>query len=271
VRIGRFGNLSPDERTIWRCGGCHAGWLAGSGIDYVSTEYRNLVDGGADAATFYGVHDGEQADKVGIVGTDALRGRVIADVGAGAGSFLDVARGMAAATIAVEPTQTFHDELRRKGHMVFDFCATVSPEWLGRADLAVCFSVLEHVDDPRQLLGDVRKLLRPGGRALVSTPNLNDWLVSLLPDDYAPFFFRHVHRWYFDADALTALARAAGFERVHPFYRHRFDLSNFVLWLRDRRPSGAARIDVPAPLDATFRSTLEATGRSDYLYAWLEA
>jgi 2-polyprenyl-3-methyl-5-hydroxy-6-metoxy-1,4-benzoquinol methylase len=271
VRTGRFGNLSQDERTIWRCGNCHAGWLDGAEIDYVSAEYRNLVDGDANAATYYDLHDREQADKVRIVGTDALRGRVIADVGAGAGSFLDLAHGMAAATIAIEPTHGFHEELRRKGHEVFDFCGSVSREWRGRADLAVCFSVLEHVDDPRQLLADVRQLLRPGGRALVSTPNLNDWLVRLLPDDYAPFFYRHVHRWYFDEAALTALARAAGFERVRPFYVHRFDLSNFVLWLRDRRPSGTAQIDVPAQLDATFRSTLEATGRADYLYAWLEA
>lgn len=236
----------------------------------MSAEYRELVDGGAEAATYYSLHDREQADKLKIVGTDALRGRVIADVGAGAGSFLDVAANMAAATIAIEPTHVFHDELRRQGHVVFDFCANVSAEWRGKVDLAVCFSVLEHVDDPRQLLAEIREMLRPGGRVLVSTPNLDDWLVTLLPDDYAPFFFRHVHRWYFDAAALTALAHAAGFEKVSPFYVHRFDLSNFLVWLRDRKPSGTGQIDVPTPLTAAFRSTLEATGRADYLYAWLE-
>jgi 2-polyprenyl-3-methyl-5-hydroxy-6-metoxy-1,4-benzoquinol methylase len=271
VRIGRVGTLSSDERTIWRCGECRAGWLPGADVDYVSTEYRDLVDGGGNAATYYDLHDREQADKLRIVGTDGLRGRVVADVGAGAGAFLDVAHSMAEATIAIEPTRAFHEELRRKGHVAFDFCANVAPEWLGRVDLAVCFSVLEHVDDPRQLLGEVRELLRPGGRALVSTPNLDDWLVTLLPGEYAQFFFRHVHRWYFDAAALTALARAAGYTVVRPFYVHRFDLSNFLVWLRDRTPSGAGRLDVPAPLSAAFRSTLEATGRADYLYAWLEA
>jgi SAM-dependent methyltransferase len=229
-----------------------------------------LVDGGANAATYYELHDREQADKLQIVGTDALRGRVVADVGAGAGSFLDLARGMASATIAIEPTRSFHDDLRRKGHVVFDYCGAVAPEWSGKADLVVCFSVLEHVEEPRQLLSELKGLLRPGGRALVSTPNLDDWLVTLLPDDYAPFFFRHVHRWYFDAGALTALARSAGFAQVRPFYVHRFDLSNFLVWLRDRQPSGTARLDVPAPLTGAFRATLEATGRADYLYAWLE-
>lgn len=245
--------------------------MPGAETDYASTEYRDLVDGGATAATYYDLHDREQADKLRIVGTDALRGRVVVDVGAGAGSFLDVVHGLASATIAIEPTQAFHDDLRRKGHVVFDFCETVAPEWRGAADLVVCFSVVEHVDDPRQLLADVRALLRPGGRALVSTPNLDDWLVTLLPDDYAPFFFRHVHRWYFDAIGLTALANAAGFQQIRPFYVHRFDLSNFLVWLRDRRPSGTGRLEVPAPLTATFRETLEAAGRADYLYAWLEA
>jgi 2-polyprenyl-3-methyl-5-hydroxy-6-metoxy-1,4-benzoquinol methylase len=269
--MGRFGNRLSETRCIWLCGRCGAGWLDGDGQDYSSSEYRELVDGGADPTTYYRLHDGEQADKLRLIGTGDLRGRVVVDFGAGGGAFLDLVRGMASATIAIEPGVNFHPELRRKGHVVFDLGPNMSSEWRGRADLAVCFSVVEHVEDPVRLLREILTALKPGGRALVSTPNRNDWMIELLPDDYAPFFYRHVHRWYFDADSLVNLARTAGFVRVKPFHIHRFDLSNFIVWLRDRRPSGLGHLRVPATLSTNFSATLEASGRSDYLYAWLDA
>ncbi len=41
----------------------------------------------------------------------------------------------------------------------------------GSIDLAVCRYVVEHVEDPNQFLGDVRRVLRPGGRFLFLTPS----------------------------------------------------------------------------------------------------
>jgi 2-polyprenyl-3-methyl-5-hydroxy-6-metoxy-1,4-benzoquinol methylase len=43
---------------------------------------------------------------------------------------------------------------------------------LGRDfDLVVSFETIEHLRDPRQFLGQVRQVLRPGGRFVCSTPN----------------------------------------------------------------------------------------------------
>ncbi len=271
VRIGKFGSLSAHPHTVWRCGECGAATLEGATVDYESDEYRKLVDGSAGPAAFYQTHDAEQAHKLLLVGTDRLRGRVVADLGCGAGSFLDLVKGSAAAVVAVEPTQSFHPELRRKGYPVFAYGSQVAPEWLGKVDVAVCFSVVEHVEDPLALFSEIRALLAPGGRALVSTPNRADWLLDLLPQDYAPFFYRQVHRWYFDAPSLIRLGEAAGFSAVRPFHVHRFDVANFFLWLRDRRPSGMGKFPVPPALEAAFAPALEQSGKADYLYAWLEA
>lgn len=271
VRIGKFGSLSAQPHTVWRCGGCGAATLEGATVDYESDEYRRLVDGSGGPERYYQTHDGEQAHKLQLIGTDRLRGRVVADLGCGAGSFLDLVKGFAGATVAVEPTQSFHPELSRKGHRVFAYGSQVSPEWLGKVDLAVCFSVVEHVEDPLALFREIRALLAPGGRALVSTPNRNDWLLDLLPQDYASFFYRQVHRWYFDAASLSRLGQAAGFKTVQLFHVHRFDVSNFFLWLRDRRPSGLGKVTVPPALEAALAPALEQSGKADYLYAWLEA
>jgi 2-polyprenyl-3-methyl-5-hydroxy-6-metoxy-1,4-benzoquinol methylase len=240
-------------------------------VDYDSAQYRELVDGEGSPERFYDLHDAEQAGKLGILGTGALRHKVVADVGCGAGSFLDLVKGMASATLAIEPTRSFHPVLADKGHQVFSYCDDVPAEWHGQVDTAVCFSVVEHVADPVSLLRSVRRLLRPGGHLLLSTPNLDDWMLELLPEEYGAFFFRTVHSWYFGASSLKRLATAAGFADCAVEYVHRFDLSNALLWLRDRRPSGQGTVLVAPPVDAAFQSWLESTGRADYLYARLRA
>ena len=270
--MGRFGNLSPAVETVLRCGGCGAGYLApSSSVDYESESYRELVDGSGSPERFYDLHDGEQAHKLAILGTAELRHKIVADIGCGAGSFLDLVKGVASATLAIEPTRAFHPVLAAKGHEVFSYCEEVARDWHGRVDTAVCFSVVEHVPDPVALLGDVRRLLRPGGELLLSTPNLDDWMLELLPEDYGAFFFRAVHSWYFDAASLRRLATAAGFAECAVESVHRFDLSNALLWLRDRRPSGLGAVPVAPPVDAAFQKWLETSGRADYLYARLRA
>ncbi len=266
IRVGRFGHLSAEPHTIWRCGGCCAGYLPAPETDYESGAYRTLVDGGDTAEDFYRLHDGEQAEKLRLLGTEGLRGAVLMDVGCGAGSFLDLVKGVCRVTIGIEPTASLRQAVVAKGHVGFPYCSDAAAEWEGRVDVAALFSVIEHVPDPKALLHDIRRLLRPGGRLLLSTPNRRDWLLDVLPDDYAPFFYRLVHTWYFDADAMRRLAELAGFAQASVFYSHRFDLSNAVLWLRDKRPTGLGKLDLPGSADSIFRATLEGSGRADYLY-----
>lgn len=269
VRNGRFGQHTPG--VVWRCETCDAAWLPDALQDYESAQYRELVDGANGVAAFHQAHDAEQAAKLTLVGTDKLRGRCVADVGCGAGSFLDAVRSFGCRTLAIEPANAYHEALRHAGHAVFPYAAEVPAEWLGRVELATCFSVVEHVEDPLALLQGIRRLLQPGGQLLLTTPNRDDWLLELLPEDYQSFFYRVVHRWYFTARSLRELGQRAGFTRVYTGCDHRYDFANFIGWLRDRRPTGLGRLPVEPVLDASFRASLGAQGRGDYLHAWLTA
>lgn len=266
VRTGRVGQISAQPQTVWVCGGCGAGYLPAQKVDYASGEYRTLVDGSDTPEDFYRLHDGEQAEKLRMLGTSNLRDTVLMDIGCGAGSFLDLVKGFCKTTIGVEPTPSLREALVKKGHEAFPYCHEVPDAWKGQVDVAVSFSVIEHLDDPLALLRGIRRLLKPGGRLLLSTPNRRDWLLELLPDDYARFFYRSVHTWYFDAKALSKLVHLAGFAEPSISYLHRYDLSNALLWLRDKRPTGLGALNIGMMGDKLFRSMLEANGRADYLY-----
>lgn len=72
----------------------------------------------------------------------------------------------------------------------------------GSYDSAICLEVLEHVPHPLQALREIYRILRPGGRLLLSVPHLSR--LHDLPYDY--FRFTHL--------GLRVLLETAGFEVV---------------------------------------------------------
>jgi len=49
----------------------------------------------------------------------------------------------------------------------------------GSCDVAICFEVLEHLMDPPKALGEIFRILKPGGVALLSVPNAGHWTTRL--------------------------------------------------------------------------------------------
>jgi SAM-dependent methyltransferase len=86
----------------------------------------------------------------------------------------------------------------------------------GRPDVVVCADVLEHLRDPWTVLAWLRTLLAPGGRAVISVPNIAHWTGrrALLGGrfDYAGFgLFDATHLRFFTRASATELAERAGF------------------------------------------------------------
>jgi SAM-dependent methyltransferase len=89
-----------------------------------------------------------------------------------------------------------------------------------RPDVIVCADVLEHLRDPWAVLAWLRTLLAPGGRAVVSVPNIGHWTArrALLRGrfDYADFgLFDATHLRFFTRASATELAGRAGFDVIH--------------------------------------------------------
>jgi 2-polyprenyl-3-methyl-5-hydroxy-6-metoxy-1,4-benzoquinol methylase len=263
VRFGKF----PQSRTgsVFACKHCGLKRLDGKPVDYESPEYRALVDSDPSPAGYYRTHDHEQVERLEVIGLANLREKLVIDVGAGAGSFLDSVKGLASRTVAIEPARHFHAALREKGHEVFPFGADALPALAGQADLVTSFAVIEHVEDPLQFVRDLAALVRPGGQVLLSTPNARDWMIEF-SSAYAQFYYRVVHRWYFDETNLSSLLQRVGFGPTRAVYRQRFDLSNALLWARDSKPTGSGKLSVLSALDGAYREELVRTGRADYLY-----
>lgn len=88
-------------------------------------------------------------------------------------------------------------------------------------DMVLCCEVLEHMEiDPMYMLSEVNRVLKPGGRMLLTTPNiLSSRALDKISRGIAPWFYMqyhkdrsyHRHNIEYDAHSLRKLLHAAGF------------------------------------------------------------
>jgi 2-polyprenyl-3-methyl-5-hydroxy-6-metoxy-1,4-benzoquinol methylase len=108
-------------------------------------------------------------------GIDIRTGRMM-DLGAGLGMLSEEAAVRGANPVAVEPGSGYReialDRIRRGGNgAVIAAVGESLPFRDNSFDVIISLEVLEHVEDPAAVLGEVVRILKPGGWFYVSCPN----------------------------------------------------------------------------------------------------
>ncbi|MFJ7128766.1 class I SAM-dependent methyltransferase [Streptomyces sp. NPDC098101] len=160
-------------------------------------------------------------------------GALVLDVGCGDGTAAAVA-GPILAGHRIVGVDWSHDALRRArprlSHVVRgELDGGGLPFADGCADAVLFSEVIEHLVDPDRAMDELRRVLRPGGHLMLSTPNLAAWYNrALLLAGRQPVFsevsLRGIHGRpgtevvghlrLFTARALRSFLRSAGFEDV---------------------------------------------------------
>ena len=80
-----------------------------------------------------------------------------------------------------------------------------------RYDVVTMFHILEHMESPDELIGNVKKTLNPNGLVFISVPNPNRWTLHWVREvwDYPP---HHLTRW--SSHNLRVLLESYGFEMI---------------------------------------------------------
>ncbi len=278
IRNGGLGHYTKENVLIWQCSDCGIIWHENLFEDmdsyYVSEEYRQSLEGSTEEARFYELHDKETLDKLRYTGTDIFRGKTVADIGCGAGAFLDFIVGVAKKVVAVEPSQFYRNIMKRKGFTVYAYADLALKEYQGGGsiDVITSFDVIEHVDDPRSFIKNIYELLAKGGRAIVGTPTDAPVMRSLLGKVYEKeLLFSTQHIWIFSEKNLRLLAEEQGFKSISFKYFQRYGIGNMLGWIRDKEPGTAVESEfITAALDGVWRGQLSDKGMSDYIVMYLE-
>jgi len=134
---------------------------------------------------------------------DLLGGKIL-DLGSGTGKFLTQIAEVGGDAIGIEPSQRHIDasrELARSLNVSVEVqkgkgeSLPFSDETFGFVNMA---EIIEHVDNPERVLGEVFRVLKTGGGAYMSVPNrlglydphYHTYAVNWLPRSMAPLFLK---------------------------------------------------------------------------------
>lgn len=277
IRNGRLGQYTSNKVPLYQCKECNVIWHEKEEIEdiqdyYESKEYRNSLEGSSEAEDFYRLHDKETLDKFQYTGTEIFRNKTVADIGCGAGAFLDFLKGVAKTVIAVEPSITYREIMDKKGFTTYAYAENAKKEYAGNVDVITSFDVIEHVEDPKKFLEEVFELLAEDGQAIIGTPTDAPVMRELLGEDFEKKqLFSTQHLWIFGEKNLNWLASEVGFQDVKIKYFQRYGISNFIGWIREKSP----RSDVKAgwlteSMNQVYKAEMEKQGLADYIVLYLK-
>ncbi|MGA2230099.1 MAG: sulfotransferase [Tepidisphaeraceae bacterium] len=182
----------------------------------------------------------------------------------------------------VEPNAKAVEAARAKGHDVWhggaEDAALTAPAGR-RFDVIFLGQTIEHVQDAPIVLRRLATLLAPGGRLVLSTPNLDSKQIELFGPTWAHWHMPY-HRTLFSRKSLGRLARCANMEVCrwatysHPYWTA-LSLQLNDLGLGGAVPHGQKTLEekyiYPAQcLTAWSKMLWDWRGRGDYIYVVLK-
>jgi ubiquinone/menaquinone biosynthesis C-methylase UbiE len=191
-----------------------------------------------------------------------INGQVL-EIGCGEGRGLDLLAPDSEAYTALDKIQEIIDRLQGSYPKIKFIQGNIPPMSMledNTYDVVISFQVIEHIKEDSAYLQEIHRVLKPGGKAIVTTPNIKKTLSR------NPWHIRE-----YTADELTDLAKTifptvtmkgvAGNDRVMEYYEMnkksvhkimRFDIFN----LQYRLPAGLLKIPYDL-LNRMNRNTLQ--------------
>jgi len=185
---------------------------------YLASKYgyrfpRGRIRGPLLGALMYLYPGGRARTDFSVFYLPSAPGGSLLDVGCGGGAMLMRMHGLGWNVEGVDFDAQAVRTARAKGLKVQ--LGTIEEQKFPRDsfDAVTMSHVIEHVPDPIALLRECYRILKPGGRAVVVTPNANSWGHRVYADNWRGLEPpRHLH--IFSVGSLKAATRAAGFQKV---------------------------------------------------------
>ena len=150
--------------------------------------------------------------EAGLKAAAAARGKppAVLDVGCATGALLADLRDRGWDARGVELCAPSAAYARSARGLDVRACSLEAAAWPEAAfDLVHASHLIEHLNAPRAFLDEVRRVLAPGGRLIVTTPNAAGWQARWFGPAWRSAIFDHLY--LFSLKTLNAMLAAAGF------------------------------------------------------------
>ncbi len=218
----------PDK--IVKCMGCRLVYAVPEiSVDPIKKDYVDMVD-----TEYLEEEKGRRAQARIVLAKIAKfrrHGRML-DIGCGPGFFLDEAKRQDWEATGLDLSAWAKKYSKEKFNIdVFQgtLNEAVFPE--RSFDVVVMNDVIEHVEDPKALLIEIRRILKNNGLLCVSTPDIDSFLSRFLRARW--WGINKYHLFYFSRKTIERFFEAVGFKRVRYFsYPRVFSLNYWAKRLK---------------------------------------
>jgi len=101
---------------------------------------------------------------------------------------------------------------------------------------------------------------------IFEVPNVDDILVSFYSSpEILDFYWQLAHYFYYSSKTLGSVFEKAGFKVSEIKHSQRYDISNHIHWLKDKKPGGMGRYTeiFSEELNGVYKENLVKKGLSD--------
>jgi SAM-dependent methyltransferase len=209
------------DRPVARCARCGLRWLVEPpNADELAELYTSgfyspgAPRGGPLSTALHRLNNSIRLREI----RDVAPGRLL-DVGCGKGRFLAAARDDGWQVVGVEFAPSLAASAR-----LHEGVEVIAGDFLdapleGDFDVVTMWHVLEHLPDPPRAVARAVELLRPGGRLVVSVPNIDSLQARLGGEEWLHLDLPR-HLFHFSPRSLATLVKRAGLQvlRIGHFY-----------------------------------------------------
>jgi 2-polyprenyl-3-methyl-5-hydroxy-6-metoxy-1,4-benzoquinol methylase len=127
-------------------------------------------------------------------------------------------------------------------------------------DVLTLFDVIEHIEKPVPFMEAAGRLLKPGGRVLIYTPNFDSFSIRVM-GKYSNHISPHGHLIFFNRKALDYLGHKTGFRIVHSETRG-LDVHSILSY---QEYQGEQRDPFLVRWGDEIQAMIDASGSGDYI------
>ena len=198
-------------------------------------------------------------------------GKDILDFGSGYAGFLIQAKEFAKSVTGVELEEQVAPVYEQYNIPLMRNLANNGGGGQNKNDVITAFHLIEHLQDPIEILQQLASLLKENGKMIIEVPNANDALLTIYHNKaFQEFTYWSPHLYLYNTHTLRKLGEKAGLKVEFVKGIQRYPLSNTLYWLAKGKPAGQkiwGNFLDNKILQESYEASLASVGATDTLIA----
>ncbi len=193
------------------------------------------------------------------------------DFGSGYAGFLIQAKEFAKSVMGVELEEQVAPIYEQYNIPLSRSLSNIGGGGQNKYDVITAFHVIEHLQDPIEILQQLTSLLKENGKMIIEVPNANDALLTIYHNKaFQEFTYWSPHLYLYNPHTLKKLGEKAGLKVEFVKCIQRYPFSNTLYWLAKGKPAGQkiwGNFLDNKVLQESYESSLASLGATDTLMA----